>query len=171
MKEIIFQCVLISQFMDLTLADWFTQGLQKIFCYQVLLKLVFFLRFTALDKGNSTVARKLFYDWISSRIYGLWNHSYKTDSTKPCLCAISDPQSTLVFSLIFQAHVIFTSWIRGFKMVSFAKYSGGSRGCQGRAPTPGHPNSFIFMQFSAKTIGYHPLWELDPGTDLVHFVS
>ena len=58
MKEIIFQCVLISQFMDLTLADWFTQGLQKIFCYQVLLKLVFFLRFTELDKGNSTVARK-----------------------------------------------------------------------------------------------------------------
>ena len=47
-------------------------------------------------------------------------------------------------------------------MVSFAKYSGGSRGRQGRSPTPGHPNSFIFMQFSAKTIGYHPLWELAP---------
>ena len=48
------------------------------------------------------------------------------------------------------------------------KFSGGSRGCEGRAPTSG-PNVFIFMQFSGKLVKQqvgtskklaYPLWEI-----------
>ena len=39
--------------------------------------------------------------------------------------------------------------------ISMSEISGGSKGGARDAPPPGGPNSFIFMQFSAKIIGSH----------------
>ena len=47
-----------------------------------------------------------------------------------------------------------------YTLWSLADLRGG--GCQGCAPSPGGPNSFIFTQFSAIVSKVIPLWELAP---------
>ena len=46
-------------------------------------------------------------------------------------------------------------------------FSGGSKGAPGTRAPPGGPNSFIFMQFSAKKIG-NAITEMDTETNVDH---